>query len=164
MRRSRAGGFSLIELLVVVGIIGILSAIAMMYYQGALIRSKQKRTMADMKSIATAWEARAVDLKQYNAAGFTMPASIISYDDMKTMLTPQYIKVLPQKDGWGHPLIFSADAPLGSTTPADEYAIRSPGRDGVVDATITPGTTTDDNADIVYSGGTFVQYPSKAAQ
>src|SRR5947207_15987123 len=43
----RRNGFSIIELLVAVLIIGIIAAIAMGNYLNALNRAKQKRTMAD---------------------------------------------------------------------------------------------------------------------
>ncbi|MGZ7080554.1 MAG: prepilin-type N-terminal cleavage/methylation domain-containing protein, partial [Thermoanaerobaculia bacterium] len=65
MRRQRAGGFTLIEVLIVVAIIAILAAIAIANYLTALQRARQKRTMADMRTIATAWEARATETRGY---------------------------------------------------------------------------------------------------
>lgn len=159
MRRKH--GFTIIELLVALAIVGILVAIAVWNYHTSIQRARQKRTMADMRSIATAWEARATDVKSYNAAaaGFTMPASPITIGQMNTLLVPTYIKVLPRIDGWGHPLDFAADQAIGSTSGASDYALRSPGRDGVFSAPYIVGGTTAFDCDIVYSDGSFVVYP-----
>jgi prepilin-type N-terminal cleavage/methylation domain-containing protein len=53
----RTGGFTLIELLIVVAIIGVIAAIAIPNLLNAIDRSKQKRSMADMRTIGTAVEA-----------------------------------------------------------------------------------------------------------
>jgi type II secretion system protein G len=157
MRRER--GFTILEVLIVVAIIGIIAAIAIANYLNALQRTKQKRTMADMRSIAIAWESRAVDTKAYNAAGFTMPASSLTYAQMTTLLAPTYMRNIPSTDGWGYPFDFASDQPVGGPQAA-AYAIRSPGRDGVFSGTsYTPGPTTAFDCDIVYSGGAFVVWP-----
>ena len=61
-------GFTLIELLIVVAIIGIIAAIAIPNLLNAIDRGKQKRTMADMRSIGTAVESYAVDNNVYPVA------------------------------------------------------------------------------------------------
>ncbi|PYT07794.1 MAG: hypothetical protein DMF49_07090 [Acidobacteria bacterium] len=60
--RSKQTGFTLIELLIVVAIIGIIAAIAIPNLLNAIDRGKQKRTMADIRSVGTAVEEYAVRL------------------------------------------------------------------------------------------------------
>ena len=74
-RMTRRRGFTLIELLIVVAIIGIIVAISLVNMFNAIQRAKQKRSMGDMKSLATAIEAYATDQNFYPAAaGFTLTA------------------------------------------------------------------------------------------
>jgi type II secretion system protein G len=139
MRKQK--GFTLIELLIVVAIIGIIAAIAIPNLLNAINRGRQKRTMADIRSLATAIESYAVDWNFYPTGN--------AVSDLEPYLTPTYIRKLPHNDGWNNALIV--------TSKATEYTIQSYAKNNSED--ISPGPTTDFNADIIYANGSFVQWP-----
>jgi type II secretion system protein G len=146
MKRNEEG-FTLIELLIVVAIIGIIAAIAIPNLLNAIDRGKQKRTMADLRSIGTSIEAYAVDNNNYPTA-----------TDVATLgqaITPVYIKTMPDNDGWNH--AFQVDASSGA------YTIWSFGKDGTGN-TCTPGVTQTFQEEICFVNGQFLRYPQGTQQ
>ena len=158
---NKQRGFTLIELLIVIAIIGILAAIAIPNLLNAVQRGKQKRTMSDMRALATAIESYCVDNNFYPSAAcnpgtYTTSGTALDLSSF-TNLQPTYIAQVPRQDGWGRFMDYAVDNALF------RYNIRSFGRDGSAQ-TFSCGTTTDFNDDILYSNGTFIQWPEGTQQ
>ncbi len=171
-RRRGQKGFTLIELLIVVAIIGIIAAILIPNLLDALQKAKQKRTVADMRSVGTAWFSWLLDQVGAAAAGtntYDFTSALTNALDGDGLLgtlyvsaTMFYIQEVPNKDGWGNAYEYRhATNILG----AQVMGIRSTGRDGAFSAasyTMGPFVATLYDSDIVWADGFFVRYPSGA--
>ena len=141
---------------VLVAIIGIVAAIAIPNLLTATQRSKQKRTMADVRSLSTALEAYAVDHDEYPKAS--------SVPELSATLSPTYIKQVPVKDGWAHDLKYQCWSDDSAET-CKSYAIASAGKDGVFDHEDlrdykdSPSSKANFNTDIVDQNGEFTSLP-----
>ncbi len=150
---KREEGFTLIELLIVVAIIGVIAAIAIPSLLNAINRGRQKRTMGDIRTLATAVEAYTVDFEFYPNVGDGDASA-----QLETYLVATFLRKLPQRDGWNNTIKWNG------TTAGVAYTFWSAAKDGPsAGATCTlvngGGPKTDFAADIVYSAGTFVQWP-----
>ena len=123
-------------------VIGVIAAIAIPNLIGAIDRGKQKRTMADLRSIGTAVEAYAVDQSKYPVAADTAALMLV--------ISPQYMRPMTT-DGWDRPFVVDAVA--------NAYTIASTGKDGAVSGCVSGVITTQLNQDICFSHGVFIQYP-----
>ena len=161
-RRTGSRGFTLIELLIVVAIIGIIVAIAVVNMINAIQRGKQKRSMADIKSVSTALEAYATDFNFYPAAaGYSLPTGL----SLPTA-------TLGAAAGFLSPDVHPGDAARGRlelVVPlrrrALAHRLRGPlRRRRRRSRRRLPlyGPTTDFNADIILVDGAFVQFPEGA--
>jgi len=149
MRKNR--GFTLIELLIVVAIIGIIAAIAIPNLLNAINRGRQKRSMADVRTVGTAVEAYAVDMAFYPTYG-PGPADNSTFQGF---LEPTYVKTVPREDGWRTSFYASSQSRF--------YTLASAARDKQLSdealVNYSASITSDMDCDIVYSNGSFVQYP-----
>ena len=147
MRSRTEQGFTLIELLIVVAIIGIIAAIAIPNLLAGINRGRQKRTMADIRSVATAVESYAIDNGYVpNEGAGPLATSVVKH------VAPTFIRTIVTKDGWKRAMTW--DQSGGS------YTIVSGGAGPAITGCGKRGITTQKfDADICYSDGQFVQYP-----
>jgi general secretion pathway protein G len=148
MSRLRQQGFMLIELLIVLAVIGVLAAISIPNLLNAVQRGRQRRTMSDMRALATAVESYGADNNGY------VPAAAGPVSSIAVFIEPTYIQRLPVRDAWKTDIVYVAES--------QEYTIFSYGKDKTVGGggSVSPtGATTDFENDIIMTTGSFVEFP-----
>jgi general secretion pathway protein G len=144
-RRKHETGFTLIEVLIVVAVIGIVAAIALVALGNALEKGRQKATMADMRTVGRAIELYRVD------NGF-LPDSSGGLIPLIPVLIPYQTSVVPTSDHWNHTYMYTSDS-------SGNFSLESYGKDGIDGANITIATRFNFDEDIVLSNGLFVASP-----
>jgi general secretion pathway protein G len=139
--KKRIGGFTLIEMMVVITIIGLLSAIVMSSFDTARKKGRVAKRIADLKQIQTS-------LELYYATNRKYPSSSGSWSSCLTnniadnvggpSLVPTYIGALPE------------DPQYSSGSSANCYFYRSDGSDYAV---------RDDSTEMTSSAPNFSTYP-----
>jgi type II secretion system protein G len=141
-------GFTLIEVLIVVAIIGIIAVLLIPNAITAIQKSKQKSTMKDILSIATAASDYVLDNGDWT---FGQTGNINPSSDFVQAITPFYIKICPVVDHWGEPykVYLGSQAEVrgiqAEDVGPDDFIVESYGRDGVSDGWVYDPTTTDDD-------------------
>jgi general secretion pathway protein G len=138
-----ARGFSLIEVLVVLVVIGIIMSITVNALLRARDKAKQGATIADMRNIATAIEAYAID--------HTLPPST-DFESIAVLLEPYHNQNIPVTDHWGHAYDYTRAS-------IRDYSLTSFGKDGIAGEDLTPETRFEFDRDIVVTNGRFPGLP-----
>ena len=150
--RKKQAGFTLIELLVAVAVIGIIAAIAIPNMLQAIDKSRQNRTMAELRTVGTALEEYNIDQSAYPivASEADMGGSAL-----EMALEPIHIRILPTEDSWHNPMRYVSDGVV--------YTVGSLARDGRFGGNLTVagtgGSTSDFDCDIIFANGQFLQWP-----
>ena len=171
--RNRQRGFTLIELLIVVAIIGIIAAILIPNLIDALQKAKQKRTMADMRNVGTAWMSWVTDVglgrRCRPAVDHVGRYGLRPITHRRTVRHPAPVDdlLLPERAaGEGRleeqlRLRLDTGNPLGSQVIAiaQRRSRRRRRRLRPAAVTIGPFTPTKYDEDIIWADGFFVRWP-----
>lgn len=136
--KRREAGFSLIELLALMAVIMIIGMVTVSQFIMAYDRSRQRSTLADMRTLAVANGTYAVDQGDYAP----------SLSDLQSY----YLNPPPPVDRWGFA--------WGYTYSEGEYSVTSHGSDGAAGPPPPPNWAGDPfECDLVVENGIFVQAP-----
>ena len=123
--RGSQGGFTLIELMVVILIIGLLATIVVQNLKGATDKAKKIKAQADISAIKTALDRYYLDSSSYPSSDQGLAALVSAPQNGKIPAdypTGGYIEKIPS-DPWGNPYVYQSDG--------DTYLLKSYGADGV---------------------------------
>lgn len=124
-----AAGFTLLELLVVLVVLGLLAGIAVPVYMGRVDSARQQKIHADFATLATALSLYKLDNRMLPATAQGLQA--LTHKPVQAPEPPQYksggyLRDLP-RDPWDHDYLYLAPSADGSK----EYSLWSYGADGV---------------------------------
>jgi general secretion pathway protein G len=119
----KAGGFTLLELLVVMVIIGLLAGFVAPRYFSQLGKSEVKAAMAQVSSIEKALDAYRLDVGRYPSTEQGLAALVSKPSDEGRWQGPYLAKAVPM-DPWGRAYQYKSPGDHG------EYDLFSLGKDG----------------------------------
>ncbi len=124
-RRYNQDGFTLIEIMVVILILGLLATIVVQSLRGAADKAKRTKAQADLAEIKTALDRFYLDNGFYPTTDQGLQALVApptSGRQAPNYETTGYIERLP-RDPWGTPYFYQSDG--------NAYVLKSFGPDGV---------------------------------
>jgi len=123
-------GFTLVEMMIVVAILGILSALIIPRVNNQLNEARTVATIADLNSVNTVWTSYL--LLTGRTVGFSDP--VLTPGSLQPVAVADLAKFLhaelPESDHFGHPIEYRVDV----WPDPNVMMARSPGKDGIFEA------------------------------
>lgn len=119
-------GYTLTEMLVVLVIIGLISAIVVPQTLGQMDRAKVRAARLKMESVAAALEMYSADLARYPTAEEGLAALIDPPEGVADWAGPYLSDAALTRDPWGQPVVYAPPASAG-----ERFVLTSYGSDGV---------------------------------
>jgi len=156
---------SILGLAVVLALLALFTSLAVSTVHEAALRTKQKRTLVAMRSLGAAVDDYALDHGRYPRippppaavdiglrAGPWSRSEPRPVGDLRSVLEPGYIKILPTTDGWGSAIYYDSDG--------KHYAVIAPAKGGTFESWTWPrsGPGTSWREDFLFSDGSFVKW------
>ncbi len=127
--KKARNGFTLIEIMVTIAIVGIMAAIAMASYQRYVLRSKSAEAKLSIKAIFLAEESYYAEFGSYISSGAAVPNPTPGTRKYSWASVPLANKAGFDKIGWepSGDLFFSYAVSLGPNIPAISYTVDARG-------------------------------------
>lgn len=125
LRRKAQAGFTLIEIMVVIMILGLLATLVVQNLRGATDKAKRTKAAADIAGLKTGLDRYYMDNGSYPTTDQGLPALVTPPTSGRVPQNYEqggYISRLPA-DPWGNPYFYQSDG--------NGYALKSFGADGV---------------------------------
>jgi general secretion pathway protein G len=123
-RRRAQDGFTLIEIMVVIAIIGLLATLVVQSLRGATDKAKRTKAMADIAELKTALDRYYIDNGSYPSTDQGLNALVTPSGQGAQNTNYEeggYIRRIPA-DPWGNQYVYSSDG--------SNYTLKSLGADG----------------------------------